>query len=262
MSETFDNQRALKPSHILDVDKAFYEWWDLKLNLHVTDDGGNKKKVPVTFVSPERWHIARENGIRDSNGTIILPIIAISRTKVGGPNEGSFGRIVADTKQPIAYHKRISPKSSLVKELVKNRKWTVDPSLPIYEVFTSNVADHMLVQYEVAVWTQYIDEMSDIIEKVGQEYDYLSVKSFVFDLPNGFYHVAYQDDDLTDESNTDDYTDSERLIRRNIIYNVPVHIIPDVDNKKSKFRRYLTQSKIVFKNETVMSIEDYRKLFE
>ena len=118
----------------------------------------------------------------------------------------------------------------------------------------------MVVQFEVSIWAQYMEQMNEIIEKLGQEYDFLSVKSFSFDTEDNFYFVAFQDDELTDESNHDDYTDTERIIRRNIVFNVPAWIIPEPKDKKSNFRRFLTQSRIVFKTETSLSREEYEEL--
>lgn len=266
MNTTFDNKREIKPLRLENIDEAMFKWFNNKLNLHLTKDDGTKRKVPVQFVAPERWAIARQEGIRDENGTIVLPIVAISRTRVGGPNEDGYNRIVADTKQPFVYSKKVHAKSSLIKELVKNQGkngregWEVDPSLPVYEIFTSRVPDHMAIQYEVSIWTQYITEMNEIIEKIGQEYDYLSVKSFSFDTDDGFYFVAFQDDELIDESNTDEYTDNERIIRRNFVYNVPGYIMPEPNDKKSSFRRYLSQTKLVFKYETSLSKEEFEDL--
>lgn len=98
MSETYDNKRIFQPFGLKEVDKAFLSWWDSKLNLHTTTKDGTKKKVPVIFVAPERWSVARESGIRDDNGTLILPIIAISRTGTSTPTSGPTARTFADTK--------------------------------------------------------------------------------------------------------------------------------------------------------------------
>lgn len=266
MNSTFDNKRQIKPLRLEDVDKAMFYWFEKKLNLQITKDDGTKRKVPVQFVAPERWSIARQEGIRDENGTIVLPIVAISRTRIGGPNESGYQRIVADTKKDFVYSQQLNKKSSLIKELVKNQGkenregWTVDPSLPIYEIFTSRVPDHMAIQYEVSIWTQYISEMNEVIEKVGQEYDYLSVKSFKFETEDNFYFVAFQDEELTDDSNTEEYTDNERIIRRNFIYSVPAYIMPEVNNKTSPYKRYLSQTKLVFKEETGLSKEEFEEL--
>lgn len=260
-NNTFDNKRQIKPLTLLDVDKAFFDWWNDKLNLHLQDKDGSKKKVPVHFVHAERWNLARQEGFRDRHGTIILPVIVIARTRIGGSNEEPFNRIIADTKKDFVYHKKINPKSSLIKELNKNREWNIDPSLPIYEVYTARVPDHYVLTYEVSIWPTYSDDMNRIIEKIGQQYDYLSVKCFKFETPDGFYFRAFQNDELTDDSNMDDFTEDERIIRKTIGFNVPAYIMPDNDEKKSPFKRFLSQSKLVFKSETIASDEEIDKIF-
>lgn len=262
MTKTFDDKKLMQPYGLKEIDEAFFNWWDKKLDLHLVTKDGIKQKVPVMFVSTERWLLAREEGIRDRHGTIILPVIAISRTRIGGPNEGALSRIAADTKSPMAYSVKINKKSSLIKELVEERGWTLDPSLPIYEVYTTRTPNHMSLQYEVAIWTQHVEQMNEIIAKIGLEYDYLSVKSFAFDKKdeNGYF-VAFEDDELTDESNLDDYSDSERIIRKSFGYSVPGYIMPESDERKSSFRRYLSQTKLVFKTQTVLTSEEFEKIY-
>lgn len=259
--KTFDTKRAIKPLHLEDVDRAFHAWWNETLNLHLTRPNKKKIKVPVHFVAPERWNSARTEGFRDQNGTIILPVIAISRTSIGTASDAGLSRIVADTRQEFSYHKQIHPKSSLIKELVKNRESTIDPSLPIYEVFTSRVPDHYSITYEVSIWVPYFGDMNEVIEKVGQAYDYLSVKCLTFKTPDGFYYRAFQDDELIDQSNLDDYTDDERIIRRDFVYNVPAYIMPDDNSKNGTFKRRLTQTKLVIKKEYAATPEEVEELF-
>lgn len=259
-NNTFNGKRQIDSLGLQKIDEAFFDWFNLKLNLHVTQDDGTMKKVPIQFVSSERWHLARKEGIRDSHGTVVLPIIAISRTNVGSSMESPYNRIVADTKQELVYSKQVSLKSSLVKELNKNRKWNIDPSLPIYEIYTTRVPDQYMLTYEVSIWSSYMAEMNEIIEKIGQEYDYLSVKSFKFESSDKFYWVAFQDDGLTDESNLEDYSDSERIIRRNIVFNVPGYILPDSNERRNQKKKYLSQSKLIFKEEVALTKEDWEKI--
>lgn len=262
MTKTFDDKKVMQPYGLIEIDKAFYDWWNDKLDLHLENTEGVKQKVPVMFVSTERWLLAREEGIRDKNGTIVLPVIAISRTRIGGSNEGYLSRTVADNKAPMVYSRKVSKKSSLIKELVENRGWNVNPSLPIYEVYTTRTPNHMAMQYEVAIWTQHVEQMNEIIEKVGLEYEYLSVKSFAFDKDDGNgYFVAFENDELTDESNLDDYSDSERIIRKSFIYDIPGYIMPESNERKSSFRRYLSQTKLVFETVTTLSDAEFDDLY-
>lgn len=262
MTRTFDNKRQVRPVGLMDVDAAFLSWFDNKLNLHLSDPKGERKKVPVRFVAPERWSLAREEGIRDEQGILLLPIVSISRTSVGGPNEAGYQRIFADLNQDHSYYKKINQKSSLVKELVKNRPKEIDPTLPIFEVYTHRAPDHYVLTYEVDVWTTYITDMNTVIEKIGQELNFRSVKSFYFETKDGYGFNAFQEEGLNDESNLEDFTGKERIVRKTFTFKVPASIMPQSDERRDQFKRYFTQTRIVIKESTALSYEDFVKLTE
>ncbi len=262
MTRTFDTKRKIKPLTLMDVDKAFFNWWDSKLNIALLDGGGSLKKVPVGYVSAERWSLSRQEGIRDNNGGLGVPMIVIARTAEGGPNEEGFQRIFADTKQDHVYHKEVSDKSSLIKELNKIRPHNIDPSLPIYEVFTHLAPDHYVLTYQISIWTSTIEDMSICIEKIGQELDYKSIKSFQFFTDDNFRFRALQVDGLEDDSNIDDFTGKERIIRKNYTFKVAAYLMPQSDQKRDTFRRYWSQTKLVFKEEVCLTNEEYKKATE
>lgn len=261
MNNTFDHKQINRHYGILDVDTAFKAWWKEKLNITLTNKDGHQLRVPVFFFSSERWSKAREDGgIRDKNGTLVLPIIAIIR---GGPsvnNDGPFGRSFADTQEEYVFSKRVHPKSSLLKNLKENAMNSLDPTKPIYEMFTAPVPDHYQLTYEVKIWTQYVEEMNEIIEKLGQELNFKSERSFQFNTDDGYYFIAFQDDDFADESNMEEYTDGERLIRMTTTFTVPANILPESNQKKNSFKRYLSQTKLVIKTETSLTDEEFDKL--
>lgn len=261
MTKTFDNKRQVRPLHLINIDEAFFSWWDSKLNLILPDDKGGRRKVPIVPLAPERWSVAREEGIRNAEGTLILPIIVIARTGEGGPNEPGFQRIFADIKRDHVYYKQISPKSSLIKELNESRTKDVDPSLPIYEVYTHTAPDHYAITYDVDVWTPGMEDMNTIIEKIGQELDYRSVKSFDFFSKDGYRFTAFQEDGLEDNGNISDFTGKERVVRKTFKFKVPAYIMPQSDQKRDTFRRYFSQTKLVFKNTEVLSKEEFDKLY-
>lgn len=260
MTQTFDNKTKVKPLNLIDVDSAFFSWWNKKLSISLLDHKGDRQKIPVRFVSPERWSLSREEGIRSPEGVLALPIIVISRTGEGGPNEPGFQRIFADIKRDHVYYKEVSDKTSLVKELNKNRTKEVDPSLPIYEIFTHRAPDHYVLSYEVAVWTATMEDMNVCIQKIGQELDYKSVKSFKFETEDNFYFIAFQEDGLEDESNISDFSGKERIIRRIFRFKVPAYIMPQSDQKRDVFKRYFSQTKLVFKTDVALTDEEYRKM--
>lgn len=259
MTRTFDSRRKVKPLELIDIDEAFMKWWNEKLNLFLKDKNGDLKKVPVNMVSPERWSVARQEGLRSKDGILALPIIAVARTAEGGPNEEGFQRIFADIKQDHVYYKEVSDKTSLIKELNRLGPHSVNPNLPIYEVFTHVAPDHYVLTYEVSLWMPTIEDMNTCIEKVGQELDYKSVKSFQFFTNDKFRFTAFQQDGLTDESNVMDFSGKERVIQKNFVFKVPAYIMPQSDQKRDTFKRYWSQTKLVFKEEVCLTDAEYRK---
>lgn len=262
MTETYDNKKIVRHYGLEDVDKAFKDWWTKKLNIFVIDQHDNQKQVPVFFFSSERWSKAREDGgLRNENGTLVLPIIAIIRPPAPSIlNNGAMGRVFADTKQQYTISKEVNKKSSLIKELNEQRPYTFNPNFPIYDVYTVPVPDHYQLKYEVKIWTSYVSDANTIIEKIGQELDFKSEKSFQFSTEDGYYFIAFQEDDFTDESNLTEYSAEERLVRMGTTFTVPAHILPQSNQREDTFKRYFSQTKLVIKEETSISEEELEDL--
>ena len=260
MTQTYDNNRVISNIGIEDVDRAFFEWFNSKLNLHLLDKTGAKRKVPIIMVSPERWHFAREEGVRDNNGTIILPVVAISRMAPSIVYDGDMRPVFADTKDDHVYAIEIDPKSSLIKNLNEARPLNIDPSRPVYQIYSLPTPDHYKITYEVRIWTSYISEMNEVLEKIGNELDYKSVKSFTFSTSDGYYFVAFMAEDASDESNITDFSDQERIIKTGYTFDVSANIFPNVNDRKSQFRRYFSQTKLVITTEQVLTEEELKKL--
>lgn len=69
-----------------DVDVALFKLFDKEISLQVSTDDKNRstiKKVPVLFASGEKWVMLKKGrGVRDRNGTLILPLVTIDRTTI------------------------------------------------------------------------------------------------------------------------------------------------------------------------------------
>lgn len=252
MSETLDHKRKIKPLHLIDIDKAFKDWFDKKLNIHLRNTKGDRIKVPVRLMASERWATAREEAMRNSQGTLLLPLIVILRTDKSGEPGDPLSRIFADTKQDHVYYKQVDPKSSLIKELNNSRPKNIDPSLPIYEVYTHRAPDHRILTYEVSIWAASTEDMNTITEKIGQELDYKSVRSFQFATDDGFTFQAFEESSIENASNVDDFTGNERIVQEVFTYRVPGYFMPESDERPDQFKRYFSQTKLVFKKEVIV----------
>ena len=64
------------------IDTAMFRWVDEDMNIS-TDTNTGFNKVPVLWVSAERaFQIKRNKGLRDQDGTLVLPLITIERATV------------------------------------------------------------------------------------------------------------------------------------------------------------------------------------
>ena len=70
-----------QPSTIETIDRALFDYIDEELDIFCSTNKGFKK-VPCVWVSGERSSQIKNNkNLRDSEGTLIFPIIAIRRNK-------------------------------------------------------------------------------------------------------------------------------------------------------------------------------------
>jgi hypothetical protein len=250
LTETFNTENVAGYSNINDVDKAFFDWWKNKLNLSLQNKNGVKIQVPIVFFGAERWQSARRDDVRDANGTIVVPLIAIGRSGENTENDAPTSRIFADTKDDVVYHKEVDPKSSFLKEEIRKQKENgvaVDPNVPIYQIYTRQAPDWFNFTYQVKIWVAYASQINEFLQKFGQSLDWKSVRCFNFYTDNGYRYTAFQENEIEDESNFDDFSESERIIKRTLTFKVNAYLHPENDDKKPTFKKYFTQSKVVIK---------------
>jgi hypothetical protein len=86
----------IPPCGIEDVDRAVFNLFnkDLKLEVEVNE---KTSKVPVVFAAGERFALTRrKQPIRDRNGALILPVIAIARKSIDiSPSQGGYGTAIS-----------------------------------------------------------------------------------------------------------------------------------------------------------------------
>lgn len=262
MTETFDNKQVIEPFGLEDVDKGFYNWWNQVLDMHSTNGDSHKKKIPVVFWSAERWLRSREEGLaRDENGQIVAPIISIARTSIEDDTSGPLSRKFADIQGVHTIYKKVDPKSSKVANLLKERTYQFDPKSPIYEMYTIPIPDHFKITYEVTLWAPYMEDINKFMEKIGQQLNWKSKKTFAFDVKKGFYMVAHKTDSIEDDSNLDDFTKEERILRKGYTFEVSAHIVPESDERTSPMKRYFSQTRLVIK-ESTPTAEEIAKYFK
>ena len=264
------------------VDSAVRDYFDKKISISVDTEKG-RNKVPVIFAAGERWKMIRDNkGLRDENGTLILPVIAIRRTNI----DRTPGMRALGQETPfITVSKRIHDKTGNIQNLVNTRKLNGFPQLrksPVFEYLTIPFPDFAVVFYEIVIWTQYQTQMNEILQKIFYNYEHMD--SFVMPVEydgkkrkgNSYYFVGFRDGTVLPQSNVEEFTNQERIIKYSYTIKVPAYFILDPDDESLAYGRNKSQSstddgsKVVFKDqsvtdvklkESIISLEEFEKLF-
>jgi hypothetical protein len=234
---------------ILSVDKAVYDWFDKK---HATMIKG--RKVPVLFGAWERFAQMQGNksdeslnAMRDHNGMLKLPIISIRRGDIE-PDDERFRPVNAGGELSITVVKKIAESNFNNEQRVPfhnpyvqaqhfgNR---VKKEEPVYEVQRLPWPDFIKVPYTITFWSSYVKNANQFHNMIWDDYQ---LNDLTY---NGYFFYA-RFTSSSDESNAEDFSAEERIIRSSFTLDVQAYLI----NKDSiEFDR--TPSKIVFEENVV-----------
>jgi len=246
-----------------------------------------KKKVPVVFATGERFALReRRSPIRDKSGALILPIISIRRTGINQAKENMGSAIGQDTGD-FVIKKRLSSKdpkyqNAINKLGLKNQEnvssknnflnstdesgskpgtlasrrnpfaKTSDSLLKnnishnITEVITVPFPIRYTIKYEITFWTSFQTHMNEMIEKVMTNYDGQG-RTYKLTTDKGYYFVAYFQDELESQDNSEDFTDEERVHKYVFNSEVTAFMVANQNGGDTvPFRRYLSAPQVSF----------------
>lgn len=131
----------IPPCGIEDVDRAVFNLFDKKLKLEVQV---NEKttKVPVVFAAGERFALTRrKQPIRDRNGALILPVIAIARKSIDiSPGLGGYGTAIAvRDQQSYVIKRRLSKQDRNYQNIVNKLSLKFQKNVSSRENFSQDV---------------------------------------------------------------------------------------------------------------------------
>ncbi len=125
------------------------------------EDFGSRRAVPVIYGSPERWKNIQEDGyFRDREGKILAPVIAYKRTGVaknrmlGSKVDGNHPQVYYTQQIKYNQENRYDQFSRLT-----NRS-------PLKRYVNTVMADYVDITYEVVIWTDFVEQMNEIVEAV------------------------------------------------------------------------------------------------
>jgi hypothetical protein len=214
---------------LLDIDTTIFNYLDKDINPDIISSGDTRIKVPIIYGSPERWKSARVDGvIRDYNGKIQLPVLMFKRNSVS-KNESlmTLNRHLTYPVMTKYTQKNKYDKFSLLTNAVA----------PVNSVYAITLPDHVKITYDFMVWTTYVEQMNEVIEKINfATEDYWGDKNrFRFRVYAGDYN-----------NNMEMASGKDRMVRTEFNITVMAYLSPDsFEDKKLTMQKLLTPRKVV-----------------
>lgn len=116
----------------------------------------------------------------------------------------------------------------------------------IYEYITVPYPKFIGVSYNVIFWTQYMQEMNQLIETFMMKFDG-QAPEFILETNKGYKFTAFIQNTFTNSDNFDDFTNDERIIKMSFDIKVPGYIIaPEHPGLPSPYRRFVSAPQINF----------------
>ena len=203
---------------LYDIDDAIKYYFDEVIRPRVTDFDEDVS-VPVLYGSPERWVSAqRGQYYRDQKGKIMVPLIMYRRTSVGKDTSVNFSKIDANNpKLFYTFEKKYSPQNRY------DNFAALQGVVPIRERYSVVVPDYVTIQYEGVIWTDYIEQMNDLIEAINY-----SQGSYWGDPERFKFRTSIAEfSDATEVP-----TDGDRIVKTTFNMELHGYIIPDSLNKE------------------------------
>lgn len=226
---------------LIDIDTAIFQHLE-KIQIQVIDDG-NRIKVPIYYASPEKWKAIQKDGvIRDYNGKMILPAIVLQRVN----SEKDMANAMFNKYLTYSVMKRYSEKNRYTPFSV-----LIGQEAPINEVYDVTMPDHMTFTYHFIIWTEYVEQMNAVVEKINFE-----TEDYWGDLRGLRFRTRIDSFSHTIELQVD----QDRIVKSEFDLIVRGYLLPDVNYKlggvNATNRKWMTPKKIVMGTETVAT--DFR----
>ena len=225
---------------IMDMDSAIMYYFNevIKPEVEVNKE---KVKVPCIYASPERWlTISKQGYLRDKKRQIITPLIVFKRTGMSRDDNMPVDKL--DANDPNLFY-------SFEKKFTQHNrydKFSVQKNLsPGKEYYNVAMPDYVQLSYEFTIWTSYIEQMNQVVEKVNYS------DGAYWGEP-GKMRFRTRIESFSDASQID----GERLIKTTFSLNLNGYIVPETFNSKTTTQKYLTPKKLVIRENADTTIVD------
>ena len=226
-----------------DVDTAVMR--HMMINIRPTVKEANEIiKVPVVYGNEERWKSVRSRStLRDSTGAILLPVIVVKRTSVSFNDELpiSFDH---DIRNKFVSHVKLNQWSNNNRY---DRFAVLTGQKPVMETIKTGMPDFINATYEVAMMTNYIEQMNGLTELMLQH-----LKTYFGD-STSYKFLSDLDGDISDASTME--SQGERFIRSDFSMSIKGYILPEFTKtnfgKKAELSKEFIPKKVTFSEKII-----------
>ena len=225
---------------IMDMDSAIMYYFNEVIRPEV-EVNKEKVKVPCIYASPERWlTISKQGYLRDKKRQIIVPLIVFKRTGMSRDDDMPIDKLDAnDPKLNYSFQKKFTQHN-------RYDKFSVLQSItPGREYYNVSMPDYMNLTYEFTIWTSYIEQMNQIVEKINYS------DGAYWGEP-GKMRFRTRIDSFSDASQVD----GERLIKTTFSVTLNGYILPETFDGKTTTQKYLTPKKLIMRESADTTIVD------
>ena len=164
---------------------------------------------------------------------------------VSGEANPSFPTILTGTLSGRIATRRPKPPVSM--NTREGKLLNVSLGNNIFEIITMPPPKYYTATYEVTFWTQYTQQMNNLLMSMMSLYQSYAQRTFKLETPKGYWFVAYIGESLSPGNNFDDYTDSERIVRYSFEVTVPAYIVGDAyPGSQNRLRKLISAPQLSF----------------
>ena len=199
-------------------------------------EAGEVVKVPVLYANPERWKTIRKTGyLRDRKRQLITPLIIFRRTTLQKDETLPVDKLDANDPKNFYTFER--------KYTTSNRydKFNVQKGLlNSKEYYTVAMPDYVMMTYECIVWTPFIEQMNNIVEKINYS------DGAYWGEPGKFKFKV----NIDSFDNTTEMADNERIIKTNFTFNFRGYLVPEAFNDYITTTKYFSPKRLSILDES------------
>jgi len=272
-AEDYLNSEEFQPSTLENIDFAFFDFINDKMNNNATTNEG-WKKTPVIWASAERSFLSKNSkDLRDDDGTLVLPLITIERTAMNKsktrkgkyyglsgvlPEADRFGRITLTRKIVKDKTNNYSVASNRKSFDEVNRtpgKQSYYPKqenkLVVYETLSIPLPVYVSMTYDVTIRSEYVQQMNDLLSPfitLGSSISYFVIEK------NGHRYETFLQEGLNLANNVSNLGTDERQYTTKVSFEVLGYIIGEGPNgERPKIIRRENAVKVKIPRERVIT---------